>query len=148
MCLILKVDQPFLFFSIYINRNYNTAGVDLIGLFLILKLAFGFQLFHGHKGKVHQAHEFIVPSFIKDFSVSKIFVISIHDRSFVIALVKFYICKFCRESGVTAVVGPVGIQHTDLCHGRITLLLVFEIVLNVKEILEGHCKVQGTVKLF
>ena len=53
VCLILEVDQPFLFFSIYINRHYNTAGIDLVGLFLILKLAFGFQFLHSHKGKIH-----------------------------------------------------------------------------------------------
>ena len=146
VCLILKVDQPFLFFSIYINRHYNTAGIDLVGLFLILKLAFGFQFLHSHKSKIHQADEFVVSSLIKDFSVGKISVIGINDRSFIITLIKFHLCKLSGECSMTAMVRPVSIQNTNLGHGRITFLLVLEIVLDMKEILECHSKVQGAVK--
>ena len=49
---------------------------------------------------------------------------------------------------MTAVVGPVCIQHADLGHGRISVFLASEIVLNVLEITEGHGQVQGAVKLF
>ena len=48
---------------------------------------------------------------------------------------------------MTAMVRPVSIQNTDLGHGWITLLLVLKIVLDMKEILECHSKVQGAVKL-
>ena len=36
VCLILKVDQPLFFFAIDIYRNNDTAGIDLIGFFLIM----------------------------------------------------------------------------------------------------------------
>ncbi len=52
---------------------------------------------------------------------------------------------------MAAVVGPVGIQHPDLRHGRIPLLLLPEIPLDMQEILEGHCQAQGiiqTLKVF
>src|SRR5699024_9707833 len=39
VCLVFKVDEPLLFLSIYVYRNYNRAGVDLFRFFLILKLA-------------------------------------------------------------------------------------------------------------
>ena len=48
---------------------------------------------------------------------------------------------------MTTMVRPVSIQNTDLGHGWITLLLVLKIVLDMKEILECHSKVQGAVKL-
>ena len=44
--------------------------------------------------------------------------------------------------GMTAVIRPVGIKYSDLCHGRITFFFVFEVVLDVLEILEGHRKIQ------
>ena len=49
---------------------------------------------------------------------------------------------------MTAMVGPVGIQYADLSHGRISMLLALEIILDMLEIPEGHGQVQGTVQLF
>ena len=40
MGFIFKVDQPLLFFAVYIYGNYDRAGVDLFRFFLILKFAF------------------------------------------------------------------------------------------------------------
>ena len=48
---------------------------------------------------------------------------------------------------MAAVIGPVRIQDADLRHGRVSLLLVPEIVLNMLKILKGHGKVQGIVQL-
>ena len=48
---------------------------------------------------------------------------------------------------MTAVIGPVCIQHTDLGHGRISLLFILKIILDMQEILEGHRKIQGIVEL-
>ena len=45
-------------------------------------------------------------------------------------------------------IGPVGIQHTDLCHRRISFLFVFKIILNMQEIFECHRKVQRIIELF
>ena len=49
---------------------------------------------------------------------------------------------------MTAVIGPVCIKYTDLCHGRIAFFLVPEIILDVLEILEGHCKIQRIIQCF
>ena len=45
-------------------------------------------------------------------------------------------------------IGPVSIQHPDLCHRRISLLFVLKVILDMKEILEGHGQVQRSIKLF
>ena len=41
---------------------------------------------------------------------------------------------------MTAVVGPVGIEHTDLCHGRISLLFIAEIVPDHRHVIMAHGK--------
>ena len=38
-------------------------------------------------------------------------------------------------------VTPVSIKHADLCHGRIPLLGIFEVILDMQEILKGHGKI-------
>ena len=141
VCLILKVDQPFLFLAVYVYRNYYTAGIDLIRLFLICKFTFCFEFLHCHKSKVHQADKFVFAAFVEFFSVRKIFVISIYDRCFVITFVKFYICQFCGECCVTTMIGPVSIQYTDLCHGRITFLFSVKIMLDMLEVFECHSQI-------
>ena len=49
---------------------------------------------------------------------------------------------------MAAVIRPVGIQHPDLCHGRISLLFILKVILDMKEILEGHSQVQRSIKFF
>ena len=148
VCLILEVDQPLLFFTIHVNRNNDTAGIDLIRFFLICKFTFRFQFFHCHQSKIHQADKFVIAIFVKYFSVCKIFFVSLNDWFFVIAFIKLHIGKLCGECGMTTVIGPVCIKYTDLCHGRITFFFVFKVILDVLEILEGHCKIQRIIQCF
>ena len=49
---------------------------------------------------------------------------------------------------MTAVIRPVGIEYSDLCHGRITFFFVFEVVLDMLEIFKCHCKIQGVIEGF
>ena len=140
--LILKVNQPFLRLTVYFNRYNDGAGVDLIGLFLIIQLALSLQTLHGKQCQIHQADKLVISSGIHAVVCFQIILVSFLDRSLIKALVKADILQLCGERGVTAVVAPVGIQHTDLRHGWIPLLLTSEIILNMEEILEGHCKVQ------
>ena len=48
---------------------------------------------------------------------------------------------------MTTMIRPVGIQYADFRHGRITLLVISEIILNVFKITERHGKIQGGIKL-
>ena len=42
---------------------------------------------------------------------------------------------------------PIGIQNTDLCHGRIAFLFISEIILDMLEVLKCHGEVQRRVQL-
>ena len=42
---------------------------------------------------------------------------------------------------------PIGIQNTDLCHGRIAFLFISEIILDMLEVLKCHGEVQRSVQL-
>ena len=68
MCLILKVDQPLFFHSIYLDRHHNAACIDLIRLLLILKFPLSLKPAHCHERKIHQADELILPA-RKDLAV-------------------------------------------------------------------------------
>ena len=49
---------------------------------------------------------------------------------------------------MTAVIGPVRIQYTNLCHGWISFLFVFKIILDMLEILKCHSQIQRSVQFF
>ena len=72
--------------------------------------------------------------------------ICIYDRLFIITVTKLHILQFCGKCSMTAVIGPVGIQYTNLRHGRISLFFLFKVILDMLEIFEGHSQIQRTVK--
>ena len=91
MCLILEVDQPLFFYSVNLDRNYDTTCIDLIRLFLISKLSFLFQAAHSHQCKVHKADKFIFSSFENLAVIFQIFFICCFDCLFVVAFIKLHI---------------------------------------------------------
>ena len=48
---------------------------------------------------------------------------------------------------MTAMIRPVGIQYTDLCHRRVSLFIFSKIMLNMLEIFKCHCKRKTLIKL-
>ena len=144
--LVLKVHQPLFHFSVDLHRHHDGAGVDLVRLLLILELTFFFQFLHGHQRQIHQARELVLPALIDLLPVSQVLLVGALDGIAVIAVSKRHIRQLRAKGGVAAVIGPVGVQHTDLRHGRIAFLLVPEIILNMQEILKRHGQVQGAVQ--
>ena len=147
MSLILKINQPLLGLSVDFHRHYDGAGVDLLGFLQILQFALGAQLLHAQYRQIHQADKLIVSSFIKSLMVGKILIVGILDRLSVIAVGKCYVLKLRRKGRMTAVIGPISIQHPDLRDRGIPLFFILKIILDMKEILKGHCQVHGTIKL-
>ena len=141
MGLILEINQPLLGLPVDFNRNYDGAGIDLVRFLLILKFSFFFQLSHSHQRQIHKTDELIISSFENLFMVSDILLIGFLNGCTIISVFEFYILKLRREGGMTAVIGPVGIQHTDLGHERVTVLLTSEVILDMLEILEGHSQI-------
>ena len=148
VCLILKVDQPLFVHTVNIHRNNDGAGIDLIGFFLIFQFAFFFELFRAQKSQIHQADKFVRTAFVQLVTVSQIFLECTFNDVTIISLAKSNILQLCGEGGMTAVIRPVGIQYTDLCHGRITFFFVLKIILNMQEILEGHGQSQRIIQFF
>ena len=138
---ILEINQPLLGLPVDFDRNYDGAGIDLVRFLLILKFSFFFQLSHSHQRQIHKTDELIISSFENLFMVSYVLLIGFLNGCAIISVFEFYILKLRREGGMTAVIGPIRIQHADLGHGRITVLLTSEVVLDMLEILEGHSQI-------
>ncbi len=47
---------------------------------------------------------------------------------------------------MTAMVRPVGIQYTNLCHGRVSVFFPCKIILNMQEIFKGHSQIQRIIQ--
>ena len=148
MGFIFKIHQPFLGFSVHFHRNHNGTGIDFIRFFLVLQFSFFFQPFHGHQGKIHQTDKLILPALIHLFVCVQIILVSLFHGGPVKSLPKGNVFQFCGKSSMTAVVRPVGIQHTDFRHGRVSFFFLLEIILNVQEILKGHGKAQRIIEIF
>ena len=131
VCLVLKVYKPLLCLSIYFHRYHDGTCIDLVRFFLICKFSFFFQTFHGKQCQIHQADKLVIASRIQFLVGIKIFFVSFFDWCLIKSFIKLHIFKFCREGGMTTMVTPVSIKHADLCHGRIPLLGIFEVILDM-----------------
>ena len=145
--LILEVHKPLLLHAVHGHRHNDAAGIDLIRLLLILKLSFPLQLAHGHESQIHQTDKFVVSALEDLLMVRRILAVGVLDRLSVISLSEGDVFQLCGEGSVAAVIGPVGIQHPDLRHGGVSVLLPLEIVLDMLEVLEGHGKPERVVEL-
>ena len=141
MGFILEINQPLLGLPVDFDRNYDGAGIDLVRFLLILEFSFFFQLSHSHQRQIHKTDKLIVSSFENLFMVSYVLLIGLLNGCTIISVFEFYILKLRREGGMAAVIGPIRIQHADLGHGRVTVLLTSEVVLDMLEILEGHSQI-------
>ncbi len=150
MGLVFEKHQPFFFHRafpvVHFHRHHHRAGIDLVRFLQILKLPFLFQLAHCHQRQIHQAHELVFPSGEDLLSGIQVALISGFQGCLVIALLKGDIFQFCGKCGMAAMIRPVGIQHPDLRHGRIPVLLLFKIILNMKKVLEGHGKGKAPIQ--
>ena len=129
------------------NRYNNGAGVDLVGHLHVRKLAFRAKLLHREKGNVHEADEFVVAALIENLALRLVCVKCSLDRLAVITLVNLHIRKLGLERSVAAVIRPVRIQHANLRHGRVALLLAAEVLLDEQKVAERHGEVQGIVQI-
>ncbi len=104
MCFVLEKYQPFLGYPVNRHRNHNGAGIDLIRNFHIGKFALRAQLFHGKQRNIHQRNIFVIPSFIKNFTIRLITQERIFNRLSVIPVLKFHIGQLGKERCMAAVI--------------------------------------------
>ena len=140
--LIFKVDEPLLFLSVHIDGNDDRAGIDLVGLFLIIKLSFFFELLRTENGEIHQADELVAAPPVHLVVICEISLEGIFDRSAHIAIPELHVLKLRGEGRVAAVIRPVCIEDTDLRDRRIPLLCILKISADEFEIRKCHGKIQ------
>ena len=145
--LVLKVHQPLFFHPVHFYGDHNTAGIDLLRLFLVLQLSFLFQSAHGHQRQIHQADKLVLSPPEDLAVVMEILPVGVFHGLAVIPFPKGNFRKLCGKSSVTAVIRPVGIQHPDLRHRGVSLFLPPEIILNMEKIFECHGKSKRIVEL-
>ena len=152
MGFILKADQPL--FRVRVGsvsrcdlyRYHDGAGIDLVRLLHIRKHAVVAQFLHCDQSQIHQADKLVISALIQLLSGIQIAHIAGFQRGTVVTVRKGNVLQLSRKRRMTAVIGPVGIQHADLGHGRIPVFLSLEIVLDMQKILKGHCQAQGIVQ--
>ena len=138
--LVLKEYQPLLSYTVDFNRNYDGAGIDLIGHFHILELAVLTKLLHRNQSNIHQGYKLVAASLVKLFSGLKITLVAVLNRCTIITVLNRNVLQLGEEGRVTTVVRPISIQYADFGHGRVALFFVLKVITDVKEIVEGHRK--------
>ena len=119
----------------FLNRNSQSldgAGVDLLGLVQVFQLAGLFQVLGADGGQVHEA-DGLVAAGVELAAQVQIVVPGLFHQG----VVDGHLVQNGAEGGVTAVVGPVGVDHADLGDGGITLLLG-EILLAEGDVVQIH----------
>ena len=111
--LVLKLPQPLLGLAVHRYRYFNGAGVDLLALVQIVRLALGLQIFGADAGHIHQANVFVFAG-IQGAAHIQVQAQGVLYCSGVLAFLHGDLVQLGRKGGVAAVVGPVGVNHFQL----------------------------------
>ena len=144
--LILEIDEPLFLHPVHIDRDHDGACVNFVGLFLIVQLALRLQLLDAERCQIPEGYIFVIASLIHFVAVREIHLKCILQRLPHIAFFEVDLFQLCLECRVTAMIGPVCIEHTDLRDGRISLLLVPIVLADEQEVLVCHGQIQRVVE--
>ena len=142
MGLVLEHEDPVLLSVVGVDLDLHGACVDLLALVERRDLAVGFQLAHCHGRHIHERNRLALSAQL--LADAEIVVISILNiRGCDLDLV-----NGGEEGCVTAVIGPVGVDHADFGNRGIAVLGVAEIALAERDIIEIHCETVLLQELF
>ena len=140
MGLILEHQEPILVLAVYLGIDVNRTGIDFLALVQLRKQTALFQCLCADGGNIHQCLGTLCSLLLAvDFHTGS--QIPLISGSYC-GIVNLHIVNDGGEGGVTAVVGPVGVNHTNLSDGGVTLFLVAEIVLQELQVIQIHSKTQ------
>ena len=117
MGLVLEQEQPILVVAVHIHLHLDGAGVDFLGFVEVLQNAVLLEPLRADRAHIHQAYRLGVAAQL--VTHLKILV----ERGLDGGIVDRNLVELCAERGVTAMVGPVGVDHLDLGDRRVALLL-------------------------
>ena len=115
--LVLEQEQPILVMAVHIHLHLDGAGVDLLGFVEVLQNAVLLEPLRADRAHIHQAHRLGVAAQL--VAHLKILV----ERGLDGGIIDLDIVKLRAERGVTAVIGPIRVDHLDLGDRRVALLL-------------------------
>ena len=114
MGFVLEEQKPRLGFAVNLYIHFNRAGVDLLGLVKLIELTLFSEVFHCKRCNIHKVYR-LSPA--KLFSCFNIVVIGLLNK----AVLKLNVVDSSQERCVTAMIRPVGVDHTDLGYSGISL---------------------------
>ena len=115
--LVLEQEQPVLVVAVHIHLHLDGAGVDLLGFVEVLQNAVLLEPLRADRAHIHQAYRLGVAAQL--VTHLKILV----ERGLDGGIVDRNLVKLRAERGVTAMVGPIRVDHLDLGDRRVALLL-------------------------
>ena len=142
--LILELHEPLLGLAVDRDRHFNGTGVDLVAFVQIVYHAVLFEVFRADDRHVHERNGLVL-ALIQLFAGCKILAECLFDGAAQLALFDLDVVETREECGVAAVVAPVGINHAQLRHARVTVLFVAEIIAAEREVFKRHGKAHGAV---
>ena len=138
---VLEHQKPVLILAVDFSCNMDRASIDLFAFVQLRQQATFFQDLCTDGSNIHQGLRTLC---------SLLLAVDLHTGSQVTIIsslncriVDFHIVQMGGESGMTAMVRPVCIYHTNLGNGRISVLLIMEIVLQELQVIQIHSKSQG-----
>ena len=133
VCFILEEEEPRLILTVNCNVHFDRARIDLLGLIELLESAAQLEILNCNSRKIHQAYrlgaaEQLAGLDIVVKSILQYFVLELH------------IVDDSAECRMPAVIGPVCVDHFELCDGRLPVLGISEVVPAHSEVSLVHCK--------
>ncbi len=135
--LVLEEEQPVLVFAVHVDLHLDGARVDLLGLVEAGHHAIGLEPLGAERAHVHQGDRAVgAAQFVAHRQIAL-------ERGLHHGVVDRHRVELRAERGVAAVVGPIGVDHTDLGDGRVASLLL---EIPAAELEVGHIHRQTAVR--
>ncbi len=136
MSLVLEHEDPVLKLAVDVYLDLNGTSVDLLRLVKVGEKSVSLELLCSKSTDIHKSYRAVAPAeLLADIEVH---IVSVLD----VGSLDIDLFNVCEECGVTAVVRPVGVYHSDLSYGRIAVLLVAEVVLTELDIVVVHSETE------
>ena len=131
--LVLEEEQPVLLFAVHRNFDLDGAGIDLLRFVQLLQHAALFQKFCGNGADVHEVDGLCSADLLTG---GEIVLIRLLQKR----ILEGDGVNGCEECGMAAVIGPIGIDHSDLGERRIAPFPL-EICLTERHVVGVHGEV-------